>query len=122
MLDFYQRENEQIMCIIMLETEEAFHNLPEILQVSGVDSILIGRFDLTHSMGITGQFEHPKVTHIIKNTLKMAHKSGISVGINTFNGEDSNHFIEMGFDWIDMSCDMLFLSQSIRTELAKIKR
>lgn len=121
LLNFYNTENENLMCIVMMETEEAYHNLPEILTVKGIDGIFIGRNDLTHSLGITGEFHHPKVEKIIEDTLKMGKEAGLYMGIYTFDGKDSNIFFDMGFDFVAMGGDMMFLSIAARNELAKIK-
>jgi len=122
LLNFYKTENENLMCIVMLETKEAYNNLPDILTVRGLDSILVGRTDLTHSLGITGQFNHPKVKKIIKDTLKKGKEAGLYMGIYTFDGDDSNSFFDMGFDWVGMGGDMMFLSMAAKNELSKIRR
>lgn len=122
MLDFYKTENDNIMCILQMETEESYKNLPQILEVEGIDSIFVGRFDLTHSMGITGQFDDPRVVEIVENTLKMGKEKGLSMGIITFDGEDTNKFFEMGYDWVGMAGDMMFLAMGAQSEMAKVKR
>jgi 2-keto-3-deoxy-L-rhamnonate aldolase RhmA len=122
LLNFYNTENDNLMCIVMMETEEAYHNLPEILSVKGIDSIFIGRTDLTHNLGITGEFHHPKVEKIIEDTLKMGKEAGLYMGIYTLDGKDSNIFFDMGFDLVAMGGDMMFLSMAARNELAKITR
>jgi len=122
MLNFYKTENDNVMCILQMETFESFQNLPEILEVEGIDSIFVGRFDLTHSMGITGQFDDPRVVEIVKNTLKMGKEKGLQMGVITFDGEDTNKFFKMGYDWVGMAGDMMLLAMATQTEMAKIKR
>lgn len=122
MLEFYKTENDNVMCILQMETEESYNNLPEILEVKGIDSIFVGRFDLTHSMGITGQFDDPKVVEIVENTLKMGKEKGLFMGIITFDGEDTNKFFKMGYDYVGMAGDMMLLAAATHSEMAKIKR
>lgn len=45
----------------MIESKEAVENIDEILEVDGVDGILIGPYDLSGSYGVVGQTEHPLV-------------------------------------------------------------
>ena len=122
MLNFYKTENDNVMCILQMETFESFQNLPEILEVEGIDSIFVGRFDLTHSMGITGQFDDPKVVEIVEKTLKMGKEKGLSMGIITLDGEDTSKFFKMGYDWVGMAGDMILLAMATQAEMAKIKR
>ncbi len=58
--DFFARTNEEIAVILLLETEKAFQNLDEIVSVPGVDVAWVGHYDLTVSMGIPAQFDHPR--------------------------------------------------------------
>ena len=122
MLDFYKTENDNVMCILQMETVESYNNLPAILEVKGIDSIFVGRFDLTHSMGITGQFDNPKVVEIVENTLKLGKEAGLFMGIITFDGEDTSKFFKMGYDWVGMAGDMMLLAMATQSELAKVKR
>lgn len=122
MQNFYNTENDKVMCILQMETFESFQNLPEILEVKGIDSIFIGRFDLTHSMGILGQFDDPRVVDIVEKTLKLGKEKGLSMGIITFDGEDTNKFFKMGYDWVGMAGDMMLLAMAAQAEIAKIKR
>jgi len=122
MLNFFKTENDNVMCILQMETFESFQNLPEILEVEGIDSIFVGRLDLTHSMGITGQFDDPRVVEIVENTLKMGKEKGLQMGVITFDGEDTNKFFKMGYDWVGMAGDMMLLAMATQTEMAKIKR
>jgi len=122
MLNFYKTENDNVMCILQMETEESYKNLPKILEVKGIDSIFVGRFDLTHSMGITGQFDDPRVVEMVEKTLKMGKEKGLYMGIITLDGEDTNKFFQMGYDWVCMAGDMMLLAMAAQSEMAKIKR
>jgi len=122
MLNFYKTENDNVMCILQMETEESYRNLPKILEVKGIDSIFVGRFDLSHSMGITGQFDDPRVVEMVEKTLKMGKEKGLYMGIITLDGEDTNKFFQMGYDWVCMAGDMMLLAMAAQSEMAKIKR
>ena len=53
-------ENDAVV-IVQVEHIDAVNNLESILSVSGVDGYIIGLYDLSASMGIPGQFDHPDV-------------------------------------------------------------
>ena len=58
--EFFVQANQANAVILLLETVKAFEHLDEIISVPGVDVAWMGHYDLTVSMGIPGQFEHPR--------------------------------------------------------------
>ena len=122
MINFYKEENDNILLICQIETAQAVENLPEIIKVKGIDTLFVGRMDLSHSMGLTGQFDHPEVIKKVDQALKMGKDAGIPMSVITFNGEDTNKFFAQGFDLVTMACDLMFLSGAVSAEMAKIKR
>ena len=69
--------NEEILVIPQCETVDALECIEEIVTLEGVDGIFIGPFDLSISMGIPGQFDHPdfiaaleRIQTACKNTKK----------------------------------------------------
>lgn len=53
------RANDEILLAVQIEHIKAVSNIDSILSVPGIDAAFIGPYDLTASMGITGQFDHP---------------------------------------------------------------
>ena len=51
--------NERTLVIALIETAIGIANVDEIMAVRGIDVGWLGHFDLTNTMGITGQFDHP---------------------------------------------------------------
>ena len=57
-----QAANDRTMVICLIETAEGARNVDAIAQVDGVDALWVGHFDLSVSLGIPGQFDHPDFT------------------------------------------------------------
>lgn len=56
----YQSDIEdELVCCLLIETVEAVKNIEEICAVEGVDSLVLAAFDLSTSLGVSGNFEHP---------------------------------------------------------------
>ena len=80
-LDQYmERAKEEPLVIIQIEHIEAVSNLDKILQVPGIGSILIGPYDLTCSMGLPGQWDHPEVIAAIDSICEKTRNAGILLG------------------------------------------
>ena len=78
----YQQEaNERIVVIVQIEHIDAVKNLDEILKVPGVDCVLIGPADLSGSMGILCQWEHPDLLQAIETVIAKARAGGVPVAM-----------------------------------------
>ena len=62
--------NEAVLCGVLIETAKGVENVEEILSVPGIDLVWVGHLDLSLTMGIAGQFEHPRFLVAIDQILK----------------------------------------------------
>ena len=70
----YQAKKNNVIIIAMIENINSVNRLDKILSVKGLDAILIGPYDLSASMGITGKFENIKFKSTINEIKKVAKK------------------------------------------------
>ncbi len=75
--------NRQTMTVIQIECETGLNRVEEIARVPGVDALFIGPYDLTLSMGIVGQFEHPRFWKAVERVLRSCARAGIAGGLQT---------------------------------------
>ena len=122
MVSFFRTENENIMIIAQIETLEAVNNLPDIMAVNGIDACFVGPLDLSHSLGITCEFDNPILEGHIQQILKQGKKAKMPMGILSFNAEAVNRRLAQGFSFVAMSCDTLFLAQAAAGEMKKVIR
>jgi len=59
--DYYSKANDEILVIIQIEHYIAVENIEEILSVPGIDIAFVGPADMSMSMGLSGQMNHPDV-------------------------------------------------------------
>jgi 2-keto-3-deoxy-L-rhamnonate aldolase RhmA len=103
--DFFARINEEICVILLLETATAFENLDEILSVPGVDIAWMGHYDLTVSMGIPAQFDHPRFLAAMDALVAGCRRYGIAPGFLPPTPESAAHWISKGFRVISLGSD-----------------
>lgn len=103
--EYFEKAN-QTMVILQLEGQEAIKNLDEILEVQGVDIVFIGPYDLSQSMGLTGQTTHPKVIAQMKEIAERAKQMGVLVGTFTDSEETMKLWCEAGVQYISYSVDV----------------
>jgi 4-hydroxy-2-oxoheptanedioate aldolase len=113
--DSYLKESkDSILGVIQIETAEALEHLDEIAALDGVDVLFIGPSDLTMSLGVFGQLDHPLYVDALKAIVDAATKAGKAVGILLFAPEDYNTYYDMGIRLIACGSDATFVAQGAK--------
>ncbi len=104
--EFFPQANEDTMVIIQLETARAFENLDAIVSVPGVDVAWVGHYDLTVSMGIAAQFDHPGLLAAMDDLVTACSKYGVAPGFLPPTQESAAQWINKGFRMISLGSDI----------------
>ena len=118
---FFGQANEQVVVILMLETERGFANLEEILSVPGVDCAWVGHYDLTVSMGIPAQFEHPRFIAAMDALVAGCRRHGVAPGFLPATPELARHWISKGFRMISLGSDVGVFLSSMRNFRSQVE-
>jgi 2-keto-3-deoxy-L-rhamnonate aldolase RhmA len=112
--------NDATMVIVQFESAAALDQADEIAAVEGVDMVLIGVNDMLASMGLAGQYEHPKVRDAYARTIAACRKHGKHVGVGGLSTRPqlAAEFVAMGARMISTGPDIQFLLAAM-TEKAK---
>jgi 2-keto-3-deoxy-L-rhamnonate aldolase RhmA len=74
MAEYMKKANDETMLLIQIESPVGLKNLDELMAVEGIDAAFIGPNDLSHSMGLAGQFEHPEFVAALDKVVAIAKK------------------------------------------------
>ena len=112
--DSYFDEAQAPLIIAMIESIHAVENLEDIVKVKGLDAILIGPYDLSASMGITGKFESQEFKDLIVRIKKIASFANIACGIHIVDPSKNELKlrIDEGYKFIPYSIDSVFLNSA----------
>ena len=103
--------NRETMVIAMIEEARALENLSEIVTVDGLDVLWVGRGDLSLSMGVPGQYSHPKVKQAVERVIGEGRAAGKVVGVGAISVEDPEsiqHFTGLGARFFSVNSASLF--------------
>ncbi len=78
--DYYGETNDEILTAVLLEDIAMVPHLPEIVQVEGIDVFYVAPGDLSQSMGLIGQIDHPDVRAVIDESVATIVKAGKVAG------------------------------------------
>ncbi len=109
--------------IIMIESPAGIASLPEMLQINGVDAVLIGPHDLSVSHGVPEQYDHPTFVTAAQRVIQICQQNKTSVGIHFVNGtmDRAAAWFQWGFNFICQRSDTLFVAQGATGELALLR-
>ena len=113
--------NEEVLLIALVETALGIENVEAITAVEGIDVLWIGHFDLTNSLGIPAQFEHPNFTNAVDRVLKACRRQGKATGMMASDAGHARALLDMGFRCIAYSGDIFIYQQALAAGLAAIR-
>ena len=118
------RANEDTFVAVQIEHIDAVNNIDAILGVPGIDAAFIGPYDLTASMGITAQFEHPDYLAARAAILAACHRHAVVPGIHVVPPapDQVKARIAEGFRFIGYSLDITMLTTACTEGLAEIRQ
>ena len=118
---YFKYANEETMIIAHIEGVEGINNLDEILLVPGIDVIFIGPYDLSQSLGITGEVNHPLVTGKMKEVILKCKENKVAVGTFADDVETAKSWISLGVQYMAFSVDVGILYDISKTIVNKLK-
>lgn len=119
--EYVDRANEDVAVIIQAEHIEAVENIEAIVQVAGIDAVLVGPYDLSASLDRLGEVSHPEVVSAIERVTEVCRAAGIPLGIFGISAEAVRPYIERGYTLIVAGVDTMILGEAAGQLLARIK-
>lgn len=119
--EYLETANENILLSVQAESAEAVQNIESIVQVPGLDAVLVGPYDLSASMGLPGQVDHPEVKAAIQRVADVCKGAGMPVGIFGMTTEAVKPYLEQGFRFIVTGVDTVLLGNAARQLLQNLR-
>ena len=120
--DEYFRTANEALLVIQLEGAEALRNLKAVLEVAGPDVVFVGPYDLSQSLGVTGDIEHPLVVEKAGQIVEACLARGIAVGNFTETPAQTAFWAGQGLRYLSFSVDMGILYEAGRRLVAELRR
>jgi len=98
-----------------------FENIEAIVGVAGVDAVFLGPYDLSASLGRTGDLDHPVVQQAIDHVTAVCQRAGMALGYFGVSADAVRPFIERGYRLIVAGVDTLMLGSAARTLLSQVR-
>ena len=119
--EYVSHANDETVVVVQAEHIDAVNNMTEIVQVPGVDAVLVGPYDLSASLGRPGEVAHPEVTSAIKHITQVCQAAQMPLGIFGMSAEAVKPYIERGYTLITASIDTVLMGNAARQLLNQLR-
>lgn len=109
------------LVVVQAESREAVADIEAIVRVPGVDAVFVGPYDLTTSLGIPEQFEHPAFQAALDTIREACRAAGMPLGIFRLTGAEARIHLAQGFTLLAAGTDGALLDAGAKTLLADLR-
>jgi 4-hydroxy-2-oxoheptanedioate aldolase len=110
--------NDDIVGIVQIESPSALEAADEIAAVDGVDVLFVGPADLSHSLGVPGQFGSDRYQQALRRVVAACRAHGKAPGILLYDPASFRPHLDLGFTFIGLGADYSFVLDGARAALA----
>jgi 2-keto-3-deoxy-L-rhamnonate aldolase RhmA len=114
--------DRNVVVIVIIEEARAVENVDAIAATPGIDIMFIGTSDLSFSLGLRGNQEHPRLQEALDKVVAAGQKHGKVVGRPAANPEQVQKFLAQGFRFFQAPTDLGFMTAGANEYLAPLGR
>ena len=119
--EYLEARNRNSVCIIGIESVAAIENLDNILQVGGVDAVFVGPNDLTITLGIPDQYDHPDYEAALREVIRICRKHNVPNLFHHQTVELTEKWLREGVRFVLYSSDAREMHNGFREDFGRIR-
>lgn len=110
--DYLNEADGQMCLLVQAESVQALRHLDAIAAVDGVDGVFFGPTDLSASMGLRGQPNHPQVQQAITDGIARVRRAGKAAGVLATDPAAARRYLDAGALFVAVGVDTTLLVKS----------
>ena len=114
-LEYMRRANAETFVAIQIEHADAVEEVEKIAAVPQVDVLFVGPADLAQSMGVPGEWEHPRLWAAVERVARAAQAANIHWAILPRNAEYARRCVALGCRMLSVGLDVWALERGLKT-------
>lgn len=119
--DKFIAANKRTTLFCQIETAEGVENADALAAIDGVDCLWVGHFDLSVSLGVPGEFDHPLFRAAIDRTIAATRKHNKALGRLVPNVQTGIDIYSQGFDFVCYSGDVWVLHNALAEAIGQLR-
>jgi len=120
--EYFRRADSQLLTVVQIETAAAVDHVDEIAAVDGVDVLFVGPMDLSISLGIARQWDHPVFSSAVNKVVSACRKAGKAAGTLVQSEDQIERSVSVGFSFLALSSDGAMVVQGMRGAVAAFRK
>lgn len=110
--------NDDIVGIVQIESPSALAAADELAAIDGVDVLFVGPADLSHSLGVPGQFANPIYLDALRSVVAACRTHGKAPGILLYDHATFRPHLDLGYTFVGLGADVSFVNDGAKAALA----
>ena len=119
--EYLERRNRNSVCIVGIESVPAMEALEEIVAIEGVDAIFVGPNDLSISLGVPDQYDHPKYEAALRTIIATCQARNVPVLIHHQTAELSQKWLREGARFVLHCTETRAMHNAFRADFSAIR-
>ena len=119
--EYMYEANRNNLFLCQIESTTALDNLDAIAALPGVDVLWVGHSDLSQSMGIVGEFEHPDFIAALKKVAEAAKRHGKAAGIQPGSVKQAREWMALGYNVISYAVDHAIYRAGLKVAIEELR-
>ncbi len=113
--------NANTMVVLQIETKTALERVDDLLAVPGVDAVMVGPADLSTSLGVPGEFDHPKMVEAIERVRDSCNRHGVAPGLHVRMLPLALKWRDRGLRFLSCNSEIGFLLDQAKATVAALR-
>ncbi len=113
--------NRNTLTVAQIETATAVERADELLSVKGLDIVMVGPADLSISLGVPGQFEHPRLVAAVERVIERCNAHGVVPGIQARSAALARSWADRGMRFVGAASEHVLLLEKCRETVARLR-
>jgi 2-keto-3-deoxy-L-rhamnonate aldolase RhmA len=119
--DIIAHQNLNTLAVVQFETVTAMERADELLSLKGMDIAMVGPADLSISLGIPGQFDHPRLLATVDALIEKCNRHGVVPGIQTRGVAMAKMWAERGMRFVGAAAEHVLLLEKAKESVAQLQ-
>jgi 2-dehydro-3-deoxyglucarate aldolase/4-hydroxy-2-oxoheptanedioate aldolase len=111
--EYFRRANAESVVGIQIEHIDAVNEVEQIAALSDLDFLFIGPADLSQSLGLAGQWDHPEVWGCIERVAQVAKDHRVPWGILPLTPAFGRRCVDLGCRMLSLGIDVWFYNKGL---------
>jgi 2-keto-3-deoxy-L-rhamnonate aldolase RhmA len=117
--EYFRRANEETIVGIQIEHADAVAEVEAIAALPGLDFLFVGPADLSQTLGLPGEWNHPRMWKALERVARAAADNKVPWAVLPSDPAYARQCVEMGCRMLSLGLDVFFFQRGVTAYMAE---